>query len=72
MLGKIGMALGFAMVTMILIVMISLLMGLPVMLLWNALLPALFGIKVIGFWQAVGINILCGILFKGTSHTSSN
>lgn len=34
-----------------------------VMLLWNALLPAIFGIKSIGFFQALGLLILCKILF---------
>lgn len=49
------------------IVIISLLMGFPVMWLWNALLPEIFGVKHIGFWQALGLNLLCGFLFKGSS-----
>ena len=36
-----------------------------VMLLWNALLPAIFGVKSIGFFQALGLLILCKILFGG-------
>jgi hypothetical protein len=32
--------------------------------LWNALLPHLFGTPHIGLYEAVGINILSGILFK--------
>ncbi len=36
-----------------------------VMLLWNALLPVIFGIKSIGFFQALGLLILCKILFGG-------
>lgn len=36
-----------------------------VMLLWNALFPAIFGISVINFWQAAGILILARILFGG-------
>ena len=39
--------------------------GSVVMLLWNALLPALFGIKTITFWQALGILVLSKILFGG-------
>lgn len=34
-----------------------------VMLLWNWLMPAIFGIISINFWQALGIIILCRILF---------
>ncbi len=33
------------------------------MLLWNALLPAIFGLKAIGYWQAVGLLVLARILF---------
>ncbi|WP_034947187.1 hypothetical protein [Erwinia oleae] len=40
-------------------------LGLLVMSLWNALLPALLGVKSIGFWQALGMLILCRILFGG-------
>ncbi len=41
------------------------LFGLVVMALWNWLMPALFGWKVIGYWQALGLVILCRILFGG-------
>lgn len=33
-----------------------------VMLLWNAILPALLQVNVIGYWQAVGLLALCKIL----------
>ena len=36
-----------------------------VMNLWNWLMPALFGWKVITFWQAAGLLILSKILFGG-------
>ncbi|MGH9775925.1 MAG: hypothetical protein ACRD50_13370 [Candidatus Acidiferrales bacterium] len=41
------------------------LMGGVTMWLWNWLMPALFKLPTIGFWQAVGILILAQILFKG-------
>jgi hypothetical protein len=34
-----------------------------VKLLWNWLLPALFGWRLITFWQALGLLALCRILF---------
>lgn len=34
-----------------------------VMLLWNELMPALFSVPPITFWQAAGLFILCKILF---------
>lgn len=37
--------------------------GALVMLLWNWLAPAIFGWKLITFWQGVGILALCRILF---------
>lgn len=40
-------------------------LGLLVMSLWNALLPAILGVKAIGFWQALGILLLSRILFGG-------
>jgi uncharacterized membrane protein len=33
--------------------------------LWNWLLPPLFGWRLITFWQALGILVLCRILFGG-------
>ncbi|WP_039058401.1 hypothetical protein [Enterobacter sp. Bisph1] len=40
-------------------------LGLLVMSLWNALLPAILGVKSIGFWQALGVLVLSRILFGG-------
>ena len=36
-----------------------------VMSIWNAVLPAVLGVKVITFWQALGILVLSKILFSG-------
>lgn len=37
-----------------------------VMLLWNAILPAVFiGVKELSYWQAGGLLILCRLLFGG-------
>lgn len=35
------------------------------MLLWNALLPAIFGIVTITYWQALGLLVLGRLLFGG-------
>jgi hypothetical protein len=37
--------------------------GAIVMSLWNALLPQIFGITTINFWQALGLLVLCRMLF---------
>lgn len=39
-----------------------------VMHLWNWLAPALFGWRQITFWQALGLLILCRILFGNFGH----
>jgi len=38
------------------------------MLLWNALLPVIFHLPVITFWQAVGVLVLSRLLFGGPGH----
>jgi hypothetical protein len=42
--------------------------GYIVMGLWNWLLPGLFGLKAITFWQAIGIVVLAKILFGSLNH----
>lgn len=51
---------------------LALLMAYPTMLLWNWLMPDIFGLVEIGFWQALGINALTGILFKPSSSSSKD
>ena len=64
-IGLLGAAVG-------LIVFFGLLFSLPVMLLWNiALVPAIPGLVQIGWLQAWGILILCGLLFKPTVSNKS-
>ena len=43
------------------------LFGGPLMLLWNWLMPTIFGLTEITFWQACGLQLLATILFKSTS-----
>jgi len=42
--------------------------GYFVMLLWNWLMPMLFDLPIITFWQAVGIVILARLIFGGFKH----
>ena len=39
--------------------------GTAVQLLWNWLMPAVFGWRELTFWQALGLLALCRILFGG-------
>jgi hypothetical protein len=47
-----------------LIVLAGILLALPLQLLWNWLMPTIFNLPMITFWQALGLNIMSGILFK--------
>lgn len=40
-------------------------LGWAVALLWNWLMPAIFGLPVITYWQGVGMLVLAHILLKG-------
>jgi hypothetical protein len=33
--------------------------------LWNGLMPAIFGLRTITYWQALGLMVLSWILFRG-------
>lgn len=46
------------------VVVISLLEALPLMWLWNWLMPYLFGLPVINFWKALGISLLTSLMFS--------
>lgn len=53
------------------VIVVAVLMAWPTQWLWNnALIGAVDGLNPIGFWQALGINVLCGILFRNSTSSS--
>lgn len=56
----------------ILSVIVSLIFGFPVMLLWNWLIPDIFGFKSITYLQASGLFLLCALLFQTRLNGNSN
>lgn len=63
----------FAVMGMIVAAIVGgLLSAIPVWLLWNAVIPSIFGLPSIGFWQALGLSLLCAFLFKSSSSDSSS
>jgi hypothetical protein len=42
----------------------ALILGFPTMILWNWLMPKIFGLTQIDIFQAMGLNFLSGILLK--------
>jgi hypothetical protein len=51
---------------------VALILGIPVMLLWNSLMPELFGLKEITFFQAIGLNLLSGFLLRSSNYSSKS
>lgn len=58
-------------VIVISILLVVVICALPTMWLWNWLMPTIFGLGKITFWQALGLNLLCSILFKSSSASKS-
>ena len=55
-----------------LVMLIVVILGFPLMTLWNWLMPVIFGLPEIGFWQAVGLNLLSSILIKPSIKTNKD
>jgi hypothetical protein len=55
-----------------LLVLAVILFGYPTLLLWNWLMPTIFNLPYITFWQACGLNLLASILFKPTINIKQN
>ena len=47
-----------------LLALAALLFGLLLQFLWNYLITDIFGLRYIGFWEACGLNLMAGILFR--------
>ena len=52
---------------MLLIAIVGLFVALPVMLLWNAVVPAVFGLQAITYLQSYALYFLCYLLFGHSS-----
>ena len=55
---------GVIVLGLVIVVILALIMAFPTMWLWNWLIPDIFGLVKIDFWQALGINLLTGLLFR--------
>lgn len=73
---KKGGILGDILLELVAIVLASLLVGLlfalPVMWIWNAVIPNIFGLPTIGFGQAMGLVVLSKLLFYNGSGRKKN
>src|SRR5947208_16336573 len=50
---------------LLLVLIVATVVGFVVMSLWNVLMPQLFGLRAITFWQALGLLLLAKLLFGG-------
>lgn len=61
----------FAVFVIAVLFTISMVVALPVMWLWDWLMPELFGLKTITWFQAWGLTFLCSLLFKSHNYPKS-
>lgn len=62
-----------AVATAILVIAVAaVILGFPLMWLWNWLMPSIFGLPGITFLQALGLNMLSTILIKPTITTKKD
>ena len=47
-----------------LLILACMLFGGPLMILWNWLMPTIFNLPYITFWQACGLQLMAALLFK--------
>ena len=55
-----------------LVILAAILFTIPLQLLWNWLMPQLFNLPMVTFWQAFGLNLLAGILFRTNVNIKKN
>ena len=50
-----------------LVFIISIFLAIQIMLLWNWLMPEIFGLVKVNLLKAWGLSMLCGLLFQSSS-----
>lgn len=51
---------------------VAAILGLAVMLLWNCLMPEIFGLGKINYLQAAALYVFCDILFRPSNSNNKN
>lgn len=62
--------LGIFIMTCVTVAILAVVMALPIMLLWNWLMPEIFELGKITFMQSLGLFLLCSLLFKQGSNST--
>jgi len=66
----VGTVVGLAIAGLVGLAIVAIIIAFPTMWLWNWLMPVIFSLPEIGFWQALGLNLLSGILIKSTTNVN--
>ena len=67
-----GEALVISLGLIVVVLILGLIAAFPVMWLWNFVMPAVFGLTRITFWQAFALYVLSNLLFKSASRSSKD
>lgn len=54
------------------LILACMLFGGPLMILWNLLMPSIFNLPYITFWQACGLQLMAALLFKSNIDIKKN
>ena len=72
-MNKITAPFAFAFLLILGLVILALILAWPTQWLWNAcLVPAIYAVNPIGFWQAFGLNVLFSIMFNKSTVNHKN
>jgi len=63
---------GIFVLAILVVFVFALILAWPVQLLWNNIMPDIFGLIEIGYWQAFQLLLLSGLIVKGSSSSSSS
>lgn len=62
---KLCTTIGLVFLALLIAVLISFLLALPIMWLWNAVMPVMFGLPKITYWLAYGFTLLVRLILPG-------
>ena len=61
----------FAVIVILFIYLLGLIYAFPIMILWNLLMPQIFGLPQLTYWQTFGLYILINMLIPHINNNSN-
>ncbi len=68
----VGLGLGLVLAVIAFIIACFLIIPFILMIVWNFVMPQMFGLPALNIWTALALWIVCGIIFGGIKVSSSN